>query len=51
MCSAFVFEFLVRVLNLLSSYFSQLADAKDVMEGIRNVEGARFPVLTPNLKV
>ncbi|KAL4031395.1 hypothetical protein IC575_009672 [Cucumis melo] len=28
----------------------QLADAKDVMEGIRNVEGARFPVLTPNLK-
>lgn len=29
----------------------QLADAKDVMEAIRNVEGARFPVLTPNLKV
>ncbi|XP_044505361.1 hydroxymethylglutaryl-CoA lyase, mitochondrial-like isoform X5 [Mangifera indica] len=28
----------------------QLADAKDVMEAIRNVEGARFPVLTPNLK-
>lgn len=28
----------------------QLADANDVMEGIRNVEGARFPVLTPNLK-
>ncbi|XP_038905646.1 hydroxymethylglutaryl-CoA lyase, mitochondrial-like [Benincasa hispida] len=28
----------------------QLADAKDVMEGIQNVEGARFPVLTPNLK-
>ncbi|KAE8651197.1 hypothetical protein Csa_002494 [Cucumis sativus] len=39
MCSVFVFEFLVR-----------LADAKEVMEGIRNVEGARFPVLTPNLK-
>ncbi|XP_030453124.2 uncharacterized protein LOC115674763 isoform X1 [Syzygium oleosum] len=28
----------------------QLGDAKDVMEAIRNVEGARFPVLTPNLK-
>ncbi|KAF8398209.1 hypothetical protein HHK36_017135 [Tetracentron sinense] len=28
----------------------QLADAKDVMEAIRNVEGARLPVLTPNLK-
>lgn len=28
----------------------QLADAKDVMEAIRNVEGSRFPVLTPNLK-
>lgn len=29
----------------------QLADAKDVLEGIQNVKGARFPVLTPNLKV
>ncbi|KAK9987112.1 hypothetical protein SO802_032063 [Lithocarpus litseifolius] len=28
----------------------QLVDAKDVMEAIRNVEAARFPVLTPNLK-
>ncbi|XP_071722980.1 hydroxymethylglutaryl-CoA lyase, mitochondrial isoform X1 [Rutidosis leptorrhynchoides] len=28
----------------------QLADAKDVMEGVRNIDGARFPVLTPNLK-
>ncbi|ONH94798.1 hypothetical protein PRUPE_7G031100 [Prunus persica] len=28
----------------------QLADAKDVMKAIRNVEGVRFPVLTPNLK-
>ncbi|CAL5428201.1 unnamed protein product [Camellia sinensis] len=28
----------------------QLADAKDVMEAVRNVEGARLPVLTPNLK-
>ncbi|KAE8125155.1 hypothetical protein FH972_019989 [Carpinus fangiana] len=28
----------------------QLADAKDVMEAIRHVESARFPVLTPNLK-
>ncbi|KAI8525972.1 hypothetical protein RHMOL_Rhmol13G0272000 [Rhododendron molle] len=29
----------------------QLADAKDVMEGVRNVKGVRLPVLTPNLKV
>ncbi|XP_057983430.1 uncharacterized protein LOC131168179 isoform X2 [Malania oleifera] len=28
----------------------QLADAKDVMEAIQNVTGARFPVLTPNVK-
>ncbi|KAG9454886.1 hypothetical protein H6P81_007790 [Aristolochia fimbriata] len=28
----------------------QLADAKDVMEAIRDVDGVRFPVLTPNLK-
>ncbi|XP_072976626.1 hydroxymethylglutaryl-CoA lyase, mitochondrial-like [Typha angustifolia] len=28
----------------------QLADAKDVIEGIRNIEGVRFPVLTPNIK-
>lgn len=29
----------------------QLADAKDVIQAIQNVEGARFPVLAPNLKV
>ncbi|XP_027071196.1 uncharacterized protein [Coffea arabica] len=28
----------------------QLADAKDVLEAIQSVEGAKFPVLTPNLK-
>ncbi|KAL9260284.1 Hydroxymethylglutaryl-CoA lyase, mitochondrial-like protein [Drosera capensis] len=28
----------------------QLADAKDVMEAIRHIQDARFPVLTPNLK-
>ncbi|KAJ4971641.1 hypothetical protein NE237_004740 [Protea cynaroides] len=28
----------------------QLADAKDVMAGIQKMEGARLPVLTPNLK-
>ncbi|KAL0923057.1 hypothetical protein M5K25_007102 [Dendrobium thyrsiflorum] len=28
----------------------QLADAKDVMEAIRDIEGVRLPVLTPNLK-
>ncbi|XP_031262806.1 hydroxymethylglutaryl-CoA lyase, mitochondrial-like [Pistacia vera] len=30
--------------------YRQLADAKDVMEGVRNLEGARLPVLTPNMK-
>ncbi|KAI8541240.1 hypothetical protein RHMOL_Rhmol08G0046400 [Rhododendron molle] len=29
----------------------RLADAKDVIEAIQGLEGARFPVLTPNLKV
>ncbi|KAG6414020.1 hypothetical protein SASPL_126736 [Salvia splendens] len=28
----------------------QLADAKDVMEAIQNLEGVRLPVLTPNIK-
>ncbi|CAL5193313.1 unnamed protein product [Lathyrus oleraceus] len=28
----------------------QLADAKDVLKAIQDVEGASFPVLTPNLK-
>lgn len=28
----------------------QLADAKDIIQAIQNVEGARFPVLAPNLK-
>ncbi|POO00506.1 2-isopropylmalate synthase [Trema orientale] len=28
----------------------QLADAKDVMEAIRDIKGISFPVLTPNLK-
>ncbi|PRQ45429.1 putative hydroxymethylglutaryl-CoA lyase [Rosa chinensis] len=31
-------------------WIPQLADAKDVMEAIRNMGGAKFPVLTPNLK-
>ncbi|QHO53818.1 uncharacterized protein DS421_2g51320 [Arachis hypogaea] len=29
----------------------QLADAKDVLEGIQDVKGVSFPILTPNLKV
>ncbi|KDP43190.1 hypothetical protein JCGZ_22742 [Jatropha curcas] len=28
----------------------QLADARDVMEAVQNLEGSRLPVLTPNLK-
>ncbi|XP_062167983.1 hydroxymethylglutaryl-CoA lyase, mitochondrial-like isoform X2 [Alnus glutinosa] len=31
-------------------FSNKLADAKDVMAAIHNVESARFPVLTPNLK-
>jgi hypothetical protein len=30
---------------------SQLADAKDVLEGIRQAPDVRYPVLTPNLRV
>lgn len=30
---------------------NQLADAKDVMDAVKNLEGVRLPVLTPNLKV
>ncbi|XLR54261.1 hypothetical protein S83_004933 [Arachis hypogaea] len=29
----------------------QLADAKDVLEGIQDVKGVSFPILTPNLKI
>jgi hypothetical protein len=29
----------------------QLADARDVMEGIKHIKDARFPVLTPNIRV
>lgn len=29
----------------------KLADAKDVVEAVKNLEGAKLPVLTPNLKV
>lgn len=29
----------------------QLADARDVMEAVKSLEGSRLPVLTPNLKV
>ncbi|XLT12534.1 hypothetical protein HN51_058224 [Arachis hypogaea] len=28
----------------------QLADARDVLEGIQDVKGVSFPILTPNLK-
>ena len=31
--------------------FQQLADAKEVMNMVKLLEGARFPVLTPNLRV
>jgi len=29
----------------------QLADAKEVLKGIQQVSGVRYPVLTPNLRV
>jgi hydroxymethylglutaryl-CoA lyase len=41
----------VEVTSFVSpKWVPQLADARDVMEGVRNIEGARLPVLTPNLK-
>jgi hypothetical protein len=40
----------VSYFNIIPLLF-QLADAKDVMEAVCNLEGARLPVLTPNLKV
>lgn len=44
------FDFLDNfVINLI--FDLQLADAKDVMKAIKDVEVARLPVLTPNLKV
>lgn len=33
------------------TYLLQLADAKFVIQAVQNVQGSRFPVLTPNLKV
>ncbi|XP_020254674.1 hydroxymethylglutaryl-CoA lyase, mitochondrial-like isoform X2 [Asparagus officinalis] len=33
-----------------SKWVPQLADGKDVMEGIKHIEGVMFPVLTPNLR-
>lgn len=29
----------------------KLADARDVVDAVKNLEGATLPVLTPNLKV
>lgn len=40
----------VQLISYLYNW-TQLADAKDVLAAIQNVEGASFPVLTPNLKV
>ncbi|KAL6564849.1 hypothetical protein OROMI_016299 [Orobanche minor] len=32
------------------NWVPQLADAKDVLDAVKNLEGVRLPVLTPNLK-
>ncbi|VFQ94040.1 unnamed protein product [Cuscuta campestris] len=41
----------VEVTGFVSpKWVPQLSDAKDVMQAVRNLEGARLPVLTPNLK-
>ncbi|KAK9123334.1 hypothetical protein Sjap_012936 [Stephania japonica] len=40
----------VHTIVLKSWHSDLLADAKDVMEAVQNLAGARFPVLTPNLK-
>ncbi|CAO2184986.1 unnamed protein product [Urochloa humidicola] len=43
--------FVVEATSFVSpKWVPQLADAKDVMEAVRNIEGVRLPVLTPNLK-
>lgn len=42
----------VEVTGFVSpKWVPQLSDAKDVMEAVKNLEGARLPVLTPNMKV
>lgn len=40
-----------QITNLITHFGVQLADAKDVLQGIRHVPDVRFPVLTPNLRV
>ncbi|GMH18678.1 hypothetical protein Nepgr_020519 [Nepenthes gracilis] len=41
----------VEVTSFVSpKWVPQLADARDVVEAVQNIEGARLPVLTPNLK-
>ncbi|XP_031113244.1 hydroxymethylglutaryl-CoA lyase, mitochondrial [Ipomoea triloba] len=41
----------VEVTGFVSpKWVPQLSDAKDVMQAVKNLEGARLPVLTPNLK-
>jgi hypothetical protein len=39
-----------QITNLITHFGVQLADAKDVLQGIRHVPDVRFPVLTPNLR-
>lgn len=45
------FKFCITHFGSVPFLFLKLADAKDVMDAVHNLEGARFPVLTPNLKV
>ncbi|KAK6776305.1 hypothetical protein RDI58_027306 [Solanum bulbocastanum] len=41
----------VEVTGFVSpKWVPQLSDAKDVMEAVKDLEGARLPVLTPNMK-
>ncbi|KAF3327244.1 Hydroxymethylglutaryl-CoA lyase [Carex littledalei] len=43
--------FFVEATSFVSpKWIPQLADAKDVMEGIKHINDARFPVLTPNIR-
>ncbi|KAJ4744491.1 hypothetical protein LUZ62_012189 [Rhynchospora pubera] len=43
--------FFVEATSFVSpKWVPQLADAKDVMEGIKHIKDARFPVLTPNIR-
>lgn len=47
-----VYKFIpIFVSNYKCGIIIKLADAKEVVEAVKNLEAGRLPVLTPNLKV